>query len=232
MGSTMLQISDSVGSFMNGSMVAVSESGTTSMSLAWIGIQPRIDDPSNPRPSSKTPSVSSARGMVKCSHRPRKSMNLRSTITAFLSCANPITSFGFGMLRSSPSCGFFAALSGWNANRFLDGHDQDPPVRAASRPRCVEDRFQGRGDRSIGDDQLQLEQLRPAIAGAPPPDDARRFQPAGAFAADPRDGLLHRTESRGLDARLDLLHAAADGARSGPPAAARRTLSDAHPGGG
>src|SRR5581483_10821127 len=97
-GSTMLQISDSVGSFMNGSITAVSVSGTTSMSLLWIGIQPRIDEPSNPRPSSNTPSVSSASGMVKCCHRPRKSMNFRSTITAFLSCAYPITSFAFGML--------------------------------------------------------------------------------------------------------------------------------------
>src|SRR5712692_9649875 len=97
MGSTMLQMSDSVGSFMNGSMVLVSGSGNTSMSLAWIGIHPRIEEPSKPSPSSKTASVSSAMGMVKCCHSPRKSMNFRSTITAFLSCAYPMTSLAFGI---------------------------------------------------------------------------------------------------------------------------------------
>src|SRR2546430_3896270 len=65
----MLQMSDNVGSFMNGSMVPVSGSGNTSMSLAWIGIHPRIEEPSNPSPSSKTASVSSAMGMVKCCQR-------------------------------------------------------------------------------------------------------------------------------------------------------------------
>src|SRR5260370_11535628 len=46
MGSTMLQMSDRVASFMNGSITAVEGSGTTNMSLASIGIQPRIDEPS------------------------------------------------------------------------------------------------------------------------------------------------------------------------------------------
>src|SRR3954468_9029536 len=100
MGSTMLQTSDSVGSFMNGSITAVSGSGTTSMSLAWMGIHPRMDDPSKPSPSSNTASVNSASGTVKCCQRPMKSMNFRSTITARLSCAYPITSFAFGMWKS------------------------------------------------------------------------------------------------------------------------------------
>src|SRR6266481_1735825 len=98
MGSTMLQIKDRVGSFMNGSIRAVSGSGITSMSLAWMGTQPLIEEPSNPRPSSNTASVSSAIGMVKCCHRPRKSMNFRSTMTACLSFASPMTSLPFGIL--------------------------------------------------------------------------------------------------------------------------------------
>ena len=96
-GSVMLQMMERVGSFMNGSITAVSGSGTTSMSLAWMGAHPRIEDPSNPSPSSKTASVSSAMGMVKCCQRPMKSMNFRSTITAFLSAANPRTSLPFGI---------------------------------------------------------------------------------------------------------------------------------------
>src|SRR5512141_3386897 len=78
-GSTMLQMSDSVGSAMNGSMTAVDGSGITSMSEALIACQPRIDEPSKPRPASKTSSVSSYSGIEKCCQMPTKSMNLRST---------------------------------------------------------------------------------------------------------------------------------------------------------
>ena len=42
-GSTMLQMSDSVGSAMNGSITAVLGSGMTSMSEAWMACQPRIE---------------------------------------------------------------------------------------------------------------------------------------------------------------------------------------------
>jgi hypothetical protein len=55
----MLQISESVVRVMNGSTTAVSGSGITSMSEAWIGCQPRMDDPSKPNPSSKLSSLSS-----------------------------------------------------------------------------------------------------------------------------------------------------------------------------
>jgi hypothetical protein len=57
--STMSQISDSVGSEQKGSRSAVPGSGITSMSLAWIACQPRIDEPSKPKPSSKEDSSSS-----------------------------------------------------------------------------------------------------------------------------------------------------------------------------
>src|SRR6266568_3464162 len=93
-GSTTLQMSDSVGSAMNGSVTAVEASGTTNMSEAWIACQPRMDEPSKPEPSSKSPSVSSLTGIVKCCQIPRKSMNFRSTIVAFFSWARPRTCFG------------------------------------------------------------------------------------------------------------------------------------------
>ena len=43
-------------------------------------LEPRIDDPSKPRPSSKTASVSSETGTEKCWVRPGRSQNRRSTI--------------------------------------------------------------------------------------------------------------------------------------------------------
>src|SRR2546425_9162074 len=74
-GSTMLQMSDSVGSFMKGSITAVSASGTTSMSLAWVGIQPPMDDPSKPRPPSNTdPGRSEIRDLKGC-HESLKTKN-------------------------------------------------------------------------------------------------------------------------------------------------------------
>ena len=54
----MLQIIESVGIVQNGSRIAVSGWGTTSMSLSLIACQPRMLEPSNPKPSSKTSSVS------------------------------------------------------------------------------------------------------------------------------------------------------------------------------
>src|SRR6266542_1755613 len=92
-GSVMLQMSESVGSAMNGSITAVSASGITSMSEAWIACHPRIDEPSNPSPSSNTPSVSSYSGMEKCCQMPTKSMNFRSTYVAFFSLARSRTCF-------------------------------------------------------------------------------------------------------------------------------------------
>ena len=54
----MLQIITSVGMVVNGSMKAVSGCGTTSMSLSLIACQPRMLEPSKPRPSSNTSSSS------------------------------------------------------------------------------------------------------------------------------------------------------------------------------
>src|SRR3989338_1701844 len=98
MWSTMLQMRDSVGDSMNGSITAVVGSGTTSMSLAWSGCQPRMDEPSKPNPSSNISSLSSEIGMEKCCQMPTKSRNFMSTILAFFSFANCKTSFGVILL--------------------------------------------------------------------------------------------------------------------------------------
>src|ERR1700730_6582891 len=143
MGSMMLQMSERVGSFMKGSMVAVSGSGTTSMSLAWIGAHPRMEEPSNPRPSSKMASLSSAMGMVKCCQRPTKSMNFRSTITAFLSCASPSTSLPFAISTSDQGLERrLAAFAGADANHLVDGGHEDLAVADAARLRRALDGVQ------------------------------------------------------------------------------------------
>src|SRR5712664_3300968 len=96
----------SVGSLVNGSITAVSGSGITSMSLASIACQPRIDDPSKPRPSSKgASSLNSETGAVKCCHVPSRSINFTSTMTAPFSFMNCKTCFGVidpvGLLAAS-----------------------------------------------------------------------------------------------------------------------------------
>src|SRR6185437_11826033 len=95
MGSAMSQMSDSVGCSVNGSITAVAASGMINMSDALMGCQPRIDEPSKPKPFSNDASDSCDTGTVVCCHMPGKSMNFKSTITAPFSAAKSSTSFGF-----------------------------------------------------------------------------------------------------------------------------------------
>src|ERR1700736_5582258 len=81
----MLQIRTSVVAAANGSRKAVVGSGTTSMSLSWISWKPRIDEPSNPMPSSSALAFTAPGGMEKCCHTPGKSANRRSIIWTFSS---------------------------------------------------------------------------------------------------------------------------------------------------
>src|SRR3954468_18603706 len=220
MGSTMLQISESVGSFMNGSISAVSASGTTSMSLAWMGAQPRIDDPSKPSPSSKMPSLSSAMGMVKCCQRPRKSMNFRSTITACLSFASPTTSLPFAMFAAPVGTpGLLqrrlATLAGADANHFIDRGDEDLAVPDAPSLGGALDGFQCPGHHFVRkhDLDLHLWQEIDDVLGAPV-ELGVAFLTAEALPLgdrqpkDPhvRERLLPLVELEGLDDGLDLLH--------------------------
>src|SRR5580765_8227886 len=78
----MVQVTLSVGTARNGSINAVEGSGIASMSEASIDFHPRIDEPSKPKPSSKTSSVSSPIGQEKCCQVPKVSTNFTSTILA------------------------------------------------------------------------------------------------------------------------------------------------------
>src|SRR5881392_99169 len=74
----MVQMSDNVGSALKISIQAVLGSGITSMSEALITFQPRMLEPSKPRPSVKMSSLYSVR-VVKCCQLPGRSVNLKST---------------------------------------------------------------------------------------------------------------------------------------------------------
>src|SRR6516162_5415927 len=98
----MVQVSDRVGTAQKGSIKAVSGSGMASMSEASMLFQPRIEEPSKPRPSSKISSVSSRIGQAKCCQVPKVSTNLISIILAAVFLANSITLLGvliYGLLR-------------------------------------------------------------------------------------------------------------------------------------
>src|SRR3954471_6432893 len=83
-------------------MKAVEGSGIASMSDASIDFQPRIEEPSKPKPSAKTSSVNSAMGQLKCCQVPKVSTNLTSTILAPCLRARSITLFGLAALGAFP----------------------------------------------------------------------------------------------------------------------------------
>src|SRR5437899_5280816 len=100
----MVQVRLNVGTAQNGSMNALEGSGMASMSEASIDFQPRMEEPSKPNPSSKTSSVSSPMGQLKCCHVPKVSTNLTSTILAPCLRARSMTLRGEGALGE---CAFF-----------------------------------------------------------------------------------------------------------------------------
>src|SRR5213083_2575180 len=103
----MVQVSERVDSAMNGSMKAVAGSGMANMSLASIDFQPRIEEPSKPRPSLKESSDSSLIGKVKCCQVPKVSTNFTSTIFAPCFLASSNTCLGLPMLGF---CFFFVSI--------------------------------------------------------------------------------------------------------------------------
>src|SRR5262245_21724123 len=226
-GSTMLQIRLSVGRAMNGSMTAVLGSGTTSMSDALIGCQPRIDDPSNPLPSSKRSSLSSLVGIEKCCQVPRKSRNLRSTASTLLSFANLSTSFGVCAAMHTPpavelslrcwcySNGVATALASADADDLVDGKHEDLPVTDAAGLGRLLDRLHHLRRLLVADDDLELHlgqevddvlcpsvELRVALLPAEP----LHLADGQALYAYPRQALLHLVQLEGLDDCLDLFH--------------------------
>src|ERR1044071_8476499 len=90
----MVQVSERVGTAQKGSMNAVTGSGMASMSDASMLFQPRMLEPSKPKPSAKTSSVSSLIGQLKCCQVPKVSTNLMSTIFAPFFFAISITLLG------------------------------------------------------------------------------------------------------------------------------------------
>src|SRR6266516_6346170 len=86
----MVQVNERVDSAMNGSTKAVAGSGMANMSEASIDFQPRMEEPSKPRPSLKESSFNSLKGRVKCCQVPKVSTNFTSTILApaFLAISN------------------------------------------------------------------------------------------------------------------------------------------------
>src|SRR5689334_24943542 len=91
----MVQVTLRVGTAQNGSINAVEGSGMASMSDASIDFHPRIDEPSKPKPSSKTSSVNSPIGQEKCCQVPKVSTNFTSTI--FAPCFRAISMTPFGV---------------------------------------------------------------------------------------------------------------------------------------
>src|SRR3982750_4567399 len=68
-----------VGSALKMSIQAGARSGITSMFEALITFQPRMLEPSKPRPSVKMSSLYSVSVVVKCCQAPGRSVNLKST---------------------------------------------------------------------------------------------------------------------------------------------------------
>src|SRR3979411_1010633 len=93
-GSMTSQIRNSVLCDRTGSIVAESGSGISSMSLSSIAWNPRMLEPSNPRPSVKLSTSSSPIGRLKCCHVPGRSMNRTSTTSTPSALARSITSRG------------------------------------------------------------------------------------------------------------------------------------------
>src|SRR6476620_4438218 len=93
-GSTIVQMRLRVGSALKTSTHAVVGSGITSMSLALMARQPRMLEPSKPRPSVKMSSLYSVSVVVKCCQEPGRSVNLKSTSLTSWSLIILLTSDG------------------------------------------------------------------------------------------------------------------------------------------
>ena len=93
-GSNTEKVRFSVLCWRNGSSTAVDGSGSSSMSDSWIAWKPRIDEPSNIRPSVKTSASNVDTGTVKCWMVPGRSQNLTSMNSTFSSAMNAEDFFG------------------------------------------------------------------------------------------------------------------------------------------
>src|SRR6267378_1917179 len=125
----MSHVRDSVGTSKQGSTNALAGSGSSSMSLSLMAWKPRIDEPSNPKPSVNVSSSSSFKGIEKCCQVPGRSVNRTSTICTPASLARRITSAGDGAVDAfAPvaTVGSSVAVIGWgllpeSVSRFASG---------------------------------------------------------------------------------------------------------------
>src|SRR5713101_6647171 len=139
----------SEGCAAKGSSVAVARSGSSSMSDSLIAFQPAIDEPSNMTPSVSRSSSTACTAWARCCHLPRGSVKRKSTY--FTSCSLIsekifAVSAMMGFLDASNDAGapdrrplfivalrgrsnrFGTALAGADADRFVDGADEDLAV--------------------------------------------------------------------------------------------------------
>src|SRR5690625_7934852 len=111
-GSTMLQRTITVGLSEKGSITAVSSSGIRIMSDSLMPFQPRMEEPSNIRPSSKNDSSTLLAGMLTCCSLQRVSVKRISTQRASLSLIRHsifyindsmfvVILYGFGVVNKS-----------------------------------------------------------------------------------------------------------------------------------
>src|SRR3989442_11471828 len=125
----MVQVKERVDSGMKGSMKAVAGSGMASMSEASMDFQPRMEEPSKPRPSLKESSFNSLKGRVKCCQVPKVSTNFTSTILApaFLAISNTclgVLMFGLSFVSvgcwNAPLCQSGSQPANWHSKRGTD----------------------------------------------------------------------------------------------------------------
>ena len=104
-GSTMEKFTTSVFCLRNGSTKAVVTSGMSFMSDSWIAWKPRIEDPSNIRPSVKASSSKASTGMLKCCMTPGRSQKRTSTNLTPCSLVKAMASSALENIRCSLACG-------------------------------------------------------------------------------------------------------------------------------
>src|SRR6266550_1506652 len=112
----MSHVRESVGTSKQGSTKALAGSGSSSMSLSLMAWKPRIDEPSNPKPSVNVSSSSSFNGIEKCCQVPGRSVNRTSTICTPASLARRITSAGdvpAAAFAPAPTLGSSVAVIEW-----------------------------------------------------------------------------------------------------------------------
>src|SRR3954469_8688606 len=181
----MLQMRLSVTCSVNGSSMALSGSGKSSMSDSLMAWNPRRLEPSKPMPFSNRSSVSSTAGIEKWCHSPGMSTNLKSTISTLFFFDNSKTSFTAiffkppRMLRVNLS-----ALRGAHADKGFS------LTRAA-------DGNVGRADRGPGAGDAEADirfGLRVGVAGEIQVDDAGEHDDVGDHAEHGDDYMLQHAE--------------------------------------